>query len=208
MIDTLINNLSLINNAKILEKFRVSATDYVVITLHRPSNVDELEALLDIVIFLNKISEKLNVVFPVHPRTMANLKKWDLMGKIENNKRIIITEPLGYFDFLSLVKSACLIITDSGGVQEETTYLGVPCVTFRENTERPVTVEIGTNILAGGDIRDLKDIAFEIVSRSVDRPSHEIPELWDGQTAFRIGNIILEKCLNLKIPDRNTKPCS
>jgi UDP-N-acetylglucosamine 2-epimerase (non-hydrolysing) len=191
MIDTLVNNISFVNKSNILEKYGLTSSDYIVTTFHRPSNVDEKEALKSIMSFLNEIGKKRKIFFPVHPRTMANLKKWNLLDMIDRS-RIMIAEPIGYIEFLALVKNAQFVITDSGGIQEESTYLGVPCITFRDNTERPVTVESGTNVLAGSNIQELKAITFEMLSGTLKNNSG-IPELWDGQAAKRIGKIILDK---------------
>ena len=126
-------------------------------------------------------------MFPMHPRTLKNIQKHNLWEKIHPN--IIITNPLGYFDFLALMKNAELVITDSGGIQEETTFLGVQCLTVRDNTERPVTVDIGTNQLVGTDISAIISAALEVLNGKIKKG--RIPKLWDGKTAERIVNIIM-----------------
>jgi UDP-N-acetylglucosamine 2-epimerase (non-hydrolysing) len=191
MIDSLVSNITLFNKLNVLEKYGLTSGEYIVTTLHRPANVDEKEALIRILEFLNETAKQRKIIFPVHPRTMAVMKKWNLVNAI-NDSRIIISEPLGYIEFLTLIKYAEVVITDSGGIQEETTYLGVPCITFRENTERPITIELGTNVLAGTNIEKLKEITKRMLSESEKKP-YIIPDLWDGQTAGRIGEIILKQ---------------
>lgn len=160
---------------------------YALVTLHRPSNVDELDWLAELLSSLEKASRELAFIFPVHPRTRQKMS--DLGITPNGNGHIRFLEPLPYVEFLSLQKNAALVITDSGGIQEETTFLGVPCLTVRENTERPVTVSMGTNILVGKDARRL---AREI-SLVLERPGKqgEIPPLWDGHAAERIANIVV-----------------
>ena len=189
MIDSLIGYLPKIERSKILEVFSLRPLQYGVVTLHRPSNVDVEERLKQIVNLLEKISMYARLIFPVHPRTYKNLKRYGLIKFLNHN--IIITEPLGYIDFIALVKNSTFVLTDSGGIQEETTYLGVPCITLRNSTERPVTVEIGTNFLAGEDI----DVAFKYIMKILEGNSKNgsIPELWDGKASERIVKILIEK---------------
>ena len=156
---------------------------YAVVTLHRPSNVDDNAVLKSILESLLQVSEHLEVVFPVHPRTRQRLSKSGI--KLD---KIHLLEPLPYIEFLALQRSATVVITDSGGIQEETTYLGVPCLTVRSNTERPVTVNVGTNILVGQDRRRLSTELTMILEGKGKTGS--IPPLWDGQTGERIAKII------------------
>lgn len=159
---------------------------YGIVTLHRPSNVDNPEVLDSIATALNRISQHLELVFPVHPRAKMNMDK---MG-ITLSPFIHLTESLGYLDFLKLMANARLVLTDSGGIQEETTILGIPCLTIRENTERPVTVAQGTNRIVGTNPETIyreASLALEENSRSFDRP-----ELWDGLAGARIVEILLE----------------
>ena len=159
--------------------------DYAVLTLHRPSNVDEPEMLRRIVATLSEISGELPVVFPMHPRTRQRLSALDLNQEIG---RLGVVEPMGYLEFLALQRDARVVITDSGGVQEETTFLGVPCLTVRENTERPITVEVGTNLLVGRDMERLKTELGKVLAG---RPkAGRIPPLWDGKSAQRVADII------------------
>ncbi|NTW33815.1 MAG: UDP-N-acetylglucosamine 2-epimerase (non-hydrolyzing) [Bacteroidetes bacterium] len=190
MIDSLVHNMDAIDNSKSFSKFNLDSGNYLLATFHRPSNVDKKENFLEIIDFLLETSKKIKIIFPVHPRTLSNIKN---MGLLDNfNDNIILTEPLGYIDFLCLVKNAAIVVTDSGGIQEETTFLGVPCITFRDNTERPATVDIGTNILAGTSIVNLKKIMNVFYTGKMSEKK-QIPEFWDGKTAVRIGNILLEK---------------
>jgi UDP-N-acetylglucosamine 2-epimerase (non-hydrolysing) len=182
MIDSLVSNLSLIDASGVLQQLELKKTGYLLATIHRPSNVDTPESLSGILRLLNKHAKGRKVLFPVHPRTRNNIKAFGL--EMDISPELILTDPIGYIDFLSLVKNARLIITDSGGIQEESTYLGIPCVTLRNNTERPITVKIGTNYLAGTDMSNADRIISEALDGNVKKGS--IPELWDGKAAERI----------------------
>jgi UDP-N-acetylglucosamine 2-epimerase (non-hydrolysing) len=189
MIDSLINQLPKAERSGILNQLNLNPNEYVLLTLHRPGNVDSLEQLSLLVKMLNQISGKRKVVFPIHPRTRKNIKSLSLNEKLSDE--IILTEPIGYIDFLALIKNAELILTDSGGIQEESTYLGVQCITLRKTTERPVTVEKGTNQLFGDDLQKAEEAAFKVLNGEKKKGS--IPELWDGRTAERIASIIIGK---------------
>lgn len=152
---------------------------YALVTLHRPSNVDDNESLKNILQSLVGISESLDVVFPVHPRTRQRIAEFGL-----NAEKVHLSEPLPYIEFLALQSRAAVVITDSGGIQEETTYLGVPCLTLRNNTERPVTVSIGTNVIVGQDREKLRVELAKVVSGNGKTGS--IPPLWDGHAGERI----------------------
>jgi UDP-N-acetylglucosamine 2-epimerase (non-hydrolysing) len=187
MIDTLIR---LLPEAKLLwsvesGKYQIRKKEYVMVTLHRPSNVDDPGMLCMIMSALNHISSKIPVVFPIHPRTR---KRIDEIPGINISNTIKLIEPIGYIEFLILQSEAISVITDSGGIQEETTFLGVPCITIRENTERPVTVNTGTNILIGRDMEKLESEVNNIISGNVRKGS--IPQLWDGFSGNRIADII------------------
>jgi len=189
MIDTLELHRAKASNSRILDDLNVRAKEYAVVTLHRPSNVDQQEVLAGILDALAKIQQESKVVFPIHPRTRDRLASSGLLQKIENLPNIVLTEPLGYLDFLRLMSEAKVVITDSGGIQEETTILGVPCLTVRENTERPVTVTEGTNILVGIDTaRILTGYRDSLSTTRV----HNRPKLWDGYAAERIVQVLLE----------------
>jgi UDP-N-acetylglucosamine 2-epimerase (non-hydrolysing) len=187
MIDNLVHYLDRISQSNILPEYRLDKQNYLLATFHRPSNVDSYSDIKSLGDLMNSIAEKRKIMFPIHPRTLKNIQKHNLWEKIHPN--IIITNPLGYFDFLALMKNAELVITDSGGIQEETTFLGVQCLTVRDNTERPVTIDIGTNQLVRTDISAIKSAVFEVLNGKIKKG--RIPKLWDGKTAERIVNIIM-----------------
>jgi UDP-N-acetylglucosamine 2-epimerase (non-hydrolysing) len=186
MIDSLIQFLPKADNSAVLNTYDLHPSGYILITMHRPSNVDSKEFVGRFTRLLNLIGEKRKVIFPVHPRTKKNMLQWDVFEKLSEN--VVITDPIGYIDFLALLKNADLLITDSGGIQEETTYLGVQCITVRENTERPVTVELGSNHLVGTDLNKVEESAIAILDGK--RKKGSIPELWDGKAAERIVGIL------------------
>ena len=161
---------------------------FALVTLHRPSNVDDVSWLGSMLKELSEISSELPVLFPVHPRTKERLGKIGLNGHMD---ALRLMDPLPYLDFLGLQTRATVVITDSGGIQEETTYLGVPCLTVRENTERPVTTEIGTNILVGRNIKRLREEVEKIQHGEVKQG--QIPSLWDGKASERIAEILVAK---------------
>ncbi|KAF0148583.1 MAG: UDP-N-acetylglucosamine 2-epimerase [Ignavibacteria bacterium] len=189
MIDSLVNYLPVIEKSNIVLELDLENKNYILVTFHRPSNVDVEENLKSIVELLNGLSVYRKIVFPVHPRTKQKLALMGLDKLLKSN--IILTEPLGYIDFISLIKNSALVITDSGGIQEETTYLGIPCITTRKTTERPITIEIGTNILAGEDFDKAFMLATDILNGKVKRG--KIPELWDGKASERIVEFLLHK---------------
>jgi len=193
MIDSLLKHLALAGRSKVREELNVVGRDYAVVTLHRPSNVDDPATLSRIVSALAKISERLPVVFPAHPRTRRMLAEFGLLGSFEGGGRLRLVEPLGYLDFLRLYSGAALVLTDSGGIQEETTALGVPCLTLRENTERPVTVEVGTNKVVGRDPARIVREAESALALRRDGAPPRVPPLWDGHAADRILDALLER---------------
>ena len=157
---------------------------YALLTLHRPSNVDDPRALAQLLAAIDSLGVR--VVFPVHPRTRARIvEHWIAL----DSARWVVVEPQGYLDFLKLTASAKVVLTDSGGIQEETTVLGVPCITLRENTERPCTIEEGTNVLAGTR-REKIVAAYERVTRDPPRGKARVPRFWDGQSAKRIDDVL------------------
>ncbi len=190
MIDSLFYSLKLAENSSVRENLKITEKDYAVLTLHRPSNVDEKETFAELLDALVEIGEKIPVIFPAHPRTKSNIEKFGFSEKIQNSN-IKLIEPLGYLDFLRLYSGAKLVLTDSGGLQEETTALGIPCLTLRENTERPITIELGTNILAGTNRAKITHTVFDILSRKQIQDA-KIPPLWDGKTAERICDCLLK----------------
>jgi UDP-N-acetylglucosamine 2-epimerase (non-hydrolysing) len=163
------------------DRLGVLGKKYAVLTLHRPSNVDDPSRLRPLVDQLNILSASAELVFPVHPRTRKNLSKYDLLDVLENNDSILLEEPLGYIQFMNLVLNSSLVITDSGGLQEETTYLNIPCLTLRPNTERPITLSEGTNRLIEPDAI----VSQGRTALTGDWPAGRKPEKWDGKTAGR-----------------------
>ncbi len=186
MIDSLVHFLPSIEQSTILNRLDIKAGKYTLITFHRPRNVDDRDSLAELVSMLNHLSGKTKLVFPIHPRTRKNLEKHGLQAELDPG--ILLLDPIGYIDFLALTRSAELVITDSGGIQEETTYLGIQCLTVRDNTERPVTVSTGTNQLIGTDLRKVEQAAEMVLTGN--KKKGGIPELWDGGAAERIVEII------------------
>ena len=182
MIDTLFYYINQVNSSKKTKNIEVD-NSYGIVTIHRPSNVDDPELLMKLVKCFNKIAEQIQLILPLHPRTRGNLIKFNLFKELDNEK-IIIADPLGYLDFLHLVKDATLILTDSGGIQEETTALGIPCITLRENTERPITVTQGSNYLVGlSPEKILNTVNMILLGKG---KKSKVPQLWDGKAAERI----------------------
>ena len=190
MIDSLMDHLKIAESSTVREDFGLGAGEYAVMTLHRPSNVDDKDTLAGILGALIEISGKLPIIFPVHPRTRAKIDEFGF-GKQIAASGIRLLDPLGYLDFMRLYSGAKLVLTDSGGLQEETTVLGIPCLTLRLNTERPITIEMGTNILVGTDPEEIKKAAFEMLDRGSEISDKKIPPLWDGETAGRICDELL-----------------
>ena len=164
--------------------------NYGVITLHRPSNVDTPTTLSQLLDCLMIIASRIPVVFPLHPRTKSNLDRFGLYSVLSEAKNVILTDPLGYLDFMNLVCNATLVLTDSGGIQEETTFLQIPCITIRNNTERPVTVTMGTNYLVGTDQHKIIETVFSILNGKGKRGM--VPPLWDGNASTRIVEALLK----------------
>jgi UDP-N-acetylglucosamine 2-epimerase (non-hydrolysing) len=185
MIDSLLKHLERARQSPIKSQLGVKEKEYAVLTLHRPSNVDNPEVFGRILQSLETISNSLPIVFPVHPRTRKMIGEFGLTERIDNAKGLRLIDPLGYLDFLGLYSAARLVLTDSGGIQEETTALGIPCLTLRENTERPVTVELGTNTVVGTDPEKITTHALAAVNGNGNWPNR-IPPFWDGHTAERI----------------------
>lgn len=186
MIDSLVDYLPKADKSGILSELQLDPHRFILVTLHRPSNVDSKEYLAKLIHLLNSVSEKRKLIFPIHPRTKNNMHKFGLDNMLSEN--VLLTDPIGYIDFLALTKNAELIITDSGGIQEESTYLGVQCITVRDNTERPVTVDVGTNQLIGTDLDKVEKAALVVLNGNLKKGS--IPELWDGKAAERIAELI------------------
>ena len=189
MIDTLLRHRKKADKSKILSELNLKKKDYAILTLHRPSNVDNKKSLEYIIGILNKIQQKINIIFPVHPRTLKNINKFKLDKKMKSQKNLIAINPIGYLDFLNLMSNSKFVITDSGGIQEETTVLGIPCITMRNNTERPITVEQGTNVLVSTDRHKIIGASNELLKRTNFKA--KIPRFWDGKAAKRIVDVIL-----------------
>ncbi|HEX7411742.1 MAG TPA: UDP-N-acetylglucosamine 2-epimerase (non-hydrolyzing) [Bacteroidales bacterium] len=190
MIDTLLSSRALIEKSDILEKLGLKQGGYVSLTLHRPSNVDNIENFRQILAALEVIQREIPIVFPIHPRTRKMITELGLSDYVDSLKNLILSNPLGYFDFGKLISASRFVLTDSGGIQEETTVYGIPCITLRENTERPITVWEGTNELAGCDTQKIVALARDIMDGRWKKG--RIPELWDGHAAERI-IAVLEK---------------
>jgi UDP-N-acetylglucosamine 2-epimerase (non-hydrolysing) len=191
MIDSLVYFLEQAKESTILRELGVQKDEFILMTMHRPANVDHTEGLKNILTIIERACEYKKVIFPMHPRTANNIRNLGLDERLRNNPNLILTEPQGYLQFLQLMSNAALIITDSGGIQEETTYLQVPCLTFRDTTERPITVELGTNIL----LRDLNPTTVHQHMEAILRGETKrgvVPPLWDGKAANRIAQIIAQ----------------
>jgi UDP-N-acetylglucosamine 2-epimerase (non-hydrolysing) len=184
MIDSLMRHRQLATFDRISGRIAVEDGGYAVLTLHRPSNVDEEEVFQRILAAIRAIAEEMPIVFPVHPRTRQRMREFGVDGDLKN---VILTDPLGYIDFLSLTSHARLILTDSGGLQEESTALGIQCLTLRENTERPITVTDGTNQVVGTRTDAILDGFRRAMS---DRRPAARPDLWDGHAAERIARVL------------------
>jgi UDP-N-acetylglucosamine 2-epimerase (non-hydrolysing) len=193
MIDSLLGQLQRARESTVREDLGIKDKDYAALTLHRPSNVDDAATFSRILRALEQIAARLPIIFPVHPRTRARLQEFGFADAIERIENLRLIEPLGYLDFLRLYSGARLVLTDSGGIQEETTALGIPCLTLRENTERPITVKMGTNRIVGTDTERITRAAFVQLDTPPDKGQARIPPLWDGHTAARILDALLEK---------------
>lgn len=191
MIDCLLAQLQKSENRNTLQQFNLDKGNYAILTLHRPSNVDEPEVFGGIIDVMCELSEKLPIVWPVHPRSRKNLESLGLLRRCKNSTGLKLTDPIGYLDMLTLNRSARIIITDSGGLQEEATVLGVPCVTLRDNTERPVTVEAGANRIIGNHPARIRSEITSLLSEN--GHNIRIPELWDGKAAERIVNVLMPR---------------
>ena len=196
MIDSLVRYQEKAKTTTILEDLStvdcpLTTGNYIVMTMHRPANVDTEKGLQSILELIELSSQDTKIIFPIHPRTRAHMEKFGLADRLDQAKNLIMTEPLGYLEFIQLMSNAAAILTDSGGIQEETTYLGVPCLTFRDSTERPITVTLGTNqLLSDLDPKKTYAALKEILAGKVKKGS--IPPLWDGKAAERIAAKLAE----------------
>lgn len=189
MIDTLLRHLELAKRSAILGTLGLAPRGYALVTLHRPSNVDTPQAAGEMAEVFQSLDQRLPVVFPIHPRTRSRFEAFGLGPTLGGLGNLRLTEPLGYLDFLQLMANARLVLTDSGGIQEETTVLGVPCLTLRENTERPVTITHGTNRLVGTRAQRIIEGAEQVLLNGTAR-SAQRPPLWDGHAAERIVEVL------------------
>lgn len=197
MIDTLANNLERTKNITVeletLDKSKVvigsdlKKYEYGVMTFHRPANVDSEKSLNKLVNIWQKIGEDLPLIFPAHPRTIKNAEQYGLLEKMKDTENLILTEPIGYLEFINLLRNARIVLTDSGGIQEETTYMGIPCLTVRPNTERPITIWEGTNKLI--NIDEIESEVEKILQGQT--KSGQRPKYWDGKSAKRIAKILM-----------------
>jgi UDP-N-acetylglucosamine 2-epimerase (non-hydrolysing) len=210
MIDTLVKSIETAEKSTIIDRLGLRKNghirEYALLTLHRPSNVDEPLVLRQILGALNGLSTKVPIIFPRHPRTLKQIRKFKLdyliddvsaMSSVElmnKDQKVRAIPPLGYFDFLCLMSNSSLVLTDSGGIQEETTILNIPCLTLRNNTERPITVTEGTNFLVGTDPELIRSKAMDIIENGI--PKKRAPMYWDGKAAKRIVNILTNQLQN------------
>jgi UDP-N-acetylglucosamine 2-epimerase (non-hydrolysing) len=191
MIDPLAANIKAVDRSRILKRIGVRSSNYAVLTMHRPSNVDSADSLREVYEIIAAVTERIPVVYPVHPRTLESFKSHGLVNEFRDLSNLKLSEPLGYIDFIRLVRDSKFVLTDSGGIQEETTWLRVPCLTMRDTTERPVTVSLGTNKLVGRKLDEILRSVDQIMRGKWKRG--RVPKYWDGQTTDRIIEI-LEKC--------------
>jgi UDP-N-acetylglucosamine 2-epimerase (non-hydrolysing) len=193
MIDSLRGQLERAKQSRVCADLGLAEKEYAVLTLHRPANVDDSDAFIQIITALEEIARRLPIVFPAHPRTRKMVTELGLTERVANIKGLLVIDPVGYLDFLQLLNRSRLVLTDSGGIQEETTVLGIPCVTLRENTERPITVEMGTNRIAGTDSARIIEAALSALDQSPQGVAPRVPPLWDGHTADRILEALIER---------------
>lgn len=191
MVDSLFAHIERAEQSTIRRCLAVSDGRYAVLTLHRPSNVDDKETLAGILAALREIQQDIKIIFPAHPRTARRIDEFGLGDVVRVMENLILIAPVGYLDFLNLLVHATLVLTDSGGLQEETTVLGIPCLTLRHNTERPITITIGTNTLVGTDPDRIVREARRVFAGKI--RSGSIPTLWDGRAAERVVEVLRQK---------------
>lgn len=191
MIDSLAENLKKSSRSDILKYLALTGKEYGVVTLHRPNCVDHTGVFAGVLDALCRIARELPLVFPLHPRAKSRIAEFGFDPAGQSGGALRLIEPLGYLDFLHLYRNSRMVLTDSGGIQEETTYLGIPCLTLRENTERPVTIRLGTNRLVGLNPSKIEEAAREVLAQT-EESEHSIPPLWDGHAAPRVVQALLE----------------
>ncbi len=184
MIDTMVAFSSQIESSDIVSRFGLEPKQFVLMTMHRPATVDHKEGLTQLLELIRSVTKKYKVVFPIHPRTVKKLREFGMYDWMNNNEGLQMTDPLDYFAFQKLVKECKLIITDSGGIQEESTFLGVPCLTLRPNTERPVTVTLGTNLILPFEIPVIMEKVAMVEAGTFKKGI--VPPMWDGKSTERI----------------------
>jgi UDP-N-acetylglucosamine 2-epimerase (non-hydrolysing) len=184
MIDTMIAFEDKIKASPILDDLGIEKGRFVLMTMHRPATVDHKDELLKLITLIEEIAVTCKLVFPIHPRTVNRLKEFELYYRISQNKNVLLTEPMDYFSFQKLIANCKFILTDSGGIQEESTFRRVPCLTLRPNTERPSTIQIGTNTLVPFDLEEIKRVICAIKEGRYKKGS--IPDKWDGKATYRI----------------------
>jgi len=190
MIDTLVAFTSQIDQSDILEKLKLTQKQFVLMTMHRPATVDDKDGIVKLHQLIKYITTKYKIVFPIHPRTLKKIEEFGLKDAFINNNNLILTEPLDYFAFQKLIKYSKFILTDSGGIQEESTFVGIPCLTLRPNTERPITVTEGTNTLIPFELDVIKKYILQIEANTY--KTGTIPKFWDGKSTERILKFISE----------------
>lgn len=188
MVDSLILYREKAKRSDIKKTLSVSSKSYTLVTLHRPSNVDNRDSLETILKIFQRIQRHGKIIFPIHPRTRKRIEEFGLSSQFVAVKDLVLTDPLGYLDFLNLMMDARIVLTDSGGIQAETTFFGVPCLTLRENTEQPCTIELGTNVLTGLSVDKVVGLTNECYEGKWKKGT--LPELWDGKAAERIGKVL------------------
>lgn len=191
MIDTMIAFDDKIEESPILKKLGLEKGRFVLMTMHRPATVDHRDELLKLITLIEEITKTEKLVFPIHPRTVNRLKEFGLHHRVSGNRNVILTEPMDYFAFQRLIACCKFILTDSGGIQEESTFRRVPCLTLRPNTERPSTIQIGTNTLVPFDLDEIKRVICSIKEGRYKKGS--IPPMWDGKATHRILKTLQEK---------------
>jgi len=203
MIDSLAHFRERARRVLVLEELKLRSQDYLFMTMHRPVNVDSREGLAEVLSLLARLTDRIKVVFPMHPRILKRMQEFGFAARLEALPNLLAMEPVGYLECLKLMENAAVVITDSGGIQEETTYLRVPCLTLRETTERPITIELGTNELLSLDAELVFERVMKILAGDV-RPGR-IPPLWDGHAAERIVSVLSQWLENRGI-ERSPEP--
>jgi UDP-N-acetylglucosamine 2-epimerase (non-hydrolysing) len=194
MIDSLVMHLKKAQASIILEQLGVGERGYSLVTIHRPANVDNPENLQKILTAFQEIQKSIKIVFPIHPRTRKMIQTFGFQNQVDQMTNLKLIDPVGYFDFVKLMEKSHFVLTDSGGIQEETTFLKIPCLTLRENTERPITIEVGSNMLVGMNPAMIIQKSQQILAGNWKKS--QIPERWDGHAAERIVQILTEKICN------------